>query len=180
IQVPKDLTVEMYPHYMERKDNYFTSTSILGSIFDEVCRWQITDMSGIKIRKLPCFDVEIPEHCKHKWSQLYLRYRGDMSSALSGDRSNSNEEANEVIKLYKQIFDDAINIEDGSKSITDIYNEALAVYHVTYDYAIKYGVEKCAFAWKVAGSVLVRFYAEKQYQKTLICSTSVLREIFGS
>ncbi|XP_045790333.1 probable RNA-dependent RNA polymerase 5 [Trifolium pratense] len=180
IQVPKDLIVEMYPHYMKR-DNSFTSTSILGSIFDEVCRWQITDVSGIEIRKLPCFDVEIPDDYKHKWSSLYIQYRQDMSTALNGKRPNSNEEANEVIKLYKKIFNDAINIVDGSKSITDIYNEALAVYHVIYDYAmVKKDVARCGFAWKVAGSVLVRYYAEKQYQKTLICSPAVLREIFGS
>ncbi|KAK2385873.1 RNA-dependent RNA polymerase family protein [Trifolium repens] len=74
-----------------------------------------------------------------------------------GDRSNSNEEANQVIKMYKQKFADEINIEDGSKSITDIYNEALAVYQVTYDYAFELkDVAKCAFAWKVAGPVLVR------------------------
>ncbi|MCI05580.1 putative RNA-dependent RNA polymerase 5-like, partial [Trifolium medium] len=109
------------------------------------------------IRKLPCFDVEIPDHYKHKWSRLYIQYRKDMSTALNGKRPNSNEEANEVIKLYKQIFNGAINIADGSKSITDIYNEALAVYHVIYDYAIaKKDVARCGFAWKVAGSVLVR------------------------
>ncbi|CAJ2649410.1 unnamed protein product [Trifolium pratense] len=170
IQVPMDLTAELYPHYMDR-NNSFTSTSILGSIFDEVCRWQITDISGIEIRKLPCFDVDIPGHFKHVWEKLYLEYSHIMS----------NEEANEVIKMYKKKFDDAINIENGSKGITDIYNEALAVYHVTYDNAIfKKDVGKCGFAWKVAGSVLVRFYAEKQNQKTLICSSSTLREIFGS
>ncbi|KAK2444191.1 RNA-dependent RNA polymerase family protein [Trifolium repens] len=180
IQVPEDLTADLYPHYMNRYDS-FGSTSILGSIFDEVCRCQITDMSGIEIRKLPCFDVDIPEHFKHKWGELYCQYRHNMRNALNGDLSNSNVEANEVIKMYKQKFDDAINIEDGSKGITDIYNEALAVYHVTYDYAIlKKDVGKCGFAWKVAGSVLVRFYAEKQNQKTLTCSSSALREIFGS
>lgn len=83
--------------------------------------------------------------------------------------------------FFLQKFDDAINVEDGSKGITDIYNEALAVYHVTYDYAIfKKDVGKCGFAWKVAGSVLVRFYAEKQNQKPLICSSCALLEIFGS
>jgi RNA-dependent RNA polymerase len=161
------------------KESSFTSTSILGSIYDEVCRWQTADMSGNEIRKLPCFEVEIPDHCMLKWGELYEQYRKDMRNALSGGRSNSNEEANEVIKMYKQKFDDEINVENGSKSITDIYNEALAVYHVTYDYAKNNGVAKCAFAWKVAGPVLVRYYAEKQYQKTVTCSPSVLREIFG-
>lgn len=55
------------------------------------------------------------------------------------------------------------------------------MYHITYDYAIFIkDVGKCGFAWKVAGSVLVRFYAEKQNPKTLICSSSALREILGS
>jgi hypothetical protein len=57
-----------------------------------------------EIRKLPCFDVEIPEPCKHKWRRLYIQYRQDMSKALSDvDRPNSNEEANQVIKMYKQV-----------------------------------------------------------------------------
>lgn len=80
-----------------------------------------------------------------------------------------------------QKFDNEANIEDRSKNISDIYNEALALYHVNYDYAIeKKEVSRCGFVWKVAGSVLIRFYAEQQYQKSLICNPSVLREIFGS
>lgn len=80
-----------------------------------------------------------------------------------------------------QKFDDDANIEDLSKNISDIYNEALALYHVAYDYAIQVkDVARCGFVWKVAGSVLIRFYAEQQYQKTLICNPFVLREIFGS
>ncbi|GAU22806.1 hypothetical protein TSUD_142460, partial [Trifolium subterraneum] len=162
IQVPEDLVVEMYPHYMERDNKSFTSTSILANSFKGFNLFLLIYVPS-EIRKLPCFDVEIPEHCKHKWSELYKQYRQDMSSALSGGPSNLNEEANEVIKMYKKKFDDDNNIEDGSKSIIDIYNEALAVYHVTYDYANKVtydyadknGVAKCAFAWKVAGSVLV-------------------------
>jgi hypothetical protein len=56
-----------------------------------------------EIRKLPCFEVEIPDHCMLKWGELYEQYRKDMRNALSGGRSNSNEEANEVIKMYKQV-----------------------------------------------------------------------------
>jgi len=80
-----------------------------------------------------------------------------------------------------QKFDAVANFEDHSKNISEIYNEALAVYHVTYDYAIESNdVAKCAFAWKVAGSVLIRFYTEKHHLKTLPCNPFVLREIFGS
>lgn len=45
MQVPEDLAVEMFPHYMER-DRSFTSKSILGLIYDEVGRWQHEDLSG--------------------------------------------------------------------------------------------------------------------------------------
>lgn len=179
MKIPSNLNVEMFPHYMERNIS-FTSTSILGSIYDEVCRWQTTDMSGIKIIKLPCFDVEVPMLYTRKWGEWYAQYRDDMSIALR-DPSKPNEEAAEVIKIYKQKFDAVANFEDYSKNISEIYNEALAVYHVTYDYAIQLeDVRKCAFAWKVAGSVLIRFYAEKHHLKTLPCNPFVLREIFGS
>lgn len=68
---------------------------------------------------------------------------------------------------------------DSPKSISDIYNEALAVYHVTYDYAIgRNEIQKCGFAWKVAGSALTCLSAIKQNQKAF--APSVLREIFGS
>ncbi|XP_058722361.1 probable RNA-dependent RNA polymerase 5 isoform X2 [Vicia villosa] len=180
IQVPNDLTAEIYPHYMERTGS-FTSTSILGLIFDEVYRWQTTDTSGNEIRKLPCFDVEIPTHCKKKWEALYKEYRKDMSIACSDTSESKTEDADQVNKIYKQKFDDYANIEDRSKNTSDIYNEALALYHVNYDYAIeKNEVSRCGFVWKVAGSVLIRFYAEQQYQKSLMCNPSVLREIFGS
>ncbi|XP_039690970.1 probable RNA-dependent RNA polymerase 5 isoform X2 [Medicago truncatula] len=181
MKIPSNLNVEMFPHYMERNIS-FTSTSILGSIYDEVCRWQTTDMSGIVISKLPCFDVEIPMDRIEYWGKLHKQYRLDMSSALRDTSKKSNEEAAEVIKIYKQKFDAVANFEDHSKNISEIYNEALAVYNVTYDHAIKSNndVAKCAFAWKVAGSVLIRFYAEKHHLKTLPCNPFVLREIFGS
>lgn len=72
-------------------------------------------------------------------------------------------------------------MEDSPKNISDIYKEALAVYHVTYNFAILCkSVGKCGFAWKVAGSALMSLYAIKQNQRALTCAPSVLREIFGS
>ncbi|TKY44576.1 RNA-dependent RNA polymerase 5 [Spatholobus suberectus] len=170
----------MFPHYME-KDKSFTSTSILGLIYDEVGRWQTEDMSGEEIRKLPCFDVEIPPSCMERWETLYKEYRKDMTNALD-DTPEAKGKAAEVIRKYKEeLYGATAKMEDSQKNISDIYNEALAVYHVTYEYAMQTkSVRKCGFAWKVAGSALTSLYIMKQNHKTLKCAPSVLREIFGS
>lgn len=54
------------------------------------------------IRKLPCFDAEIPMDCMQKWEELYRNYREDMTNALK-DPLKANDEADEVIKMYKQV-----------------------------------------------------------------------------
>lgn len=72
-------------------------------------------------------------------------------------------------------------MEESTKNICDIFNEALAIYNVTYDFAIQEkSVNKCSFAWRVAGSALSRLYSIKQSQRALTCNPSVMREIFGS
>ncbi|KAE9600337.1 putative RNA-directed RNA polymerase [Lupinus albus] len=173
IHVPKDLAVEMFPHYME-KNKSFTSTSILGSIYDEVDRWQDEDLSRKEITKLPCFDVEIPVSYMEKWKALYEEYRKDMTNALNHN-SNTKDEAAQVIQIYQEKLSGAARTEDS------LYYEALAVYHVTYDYAIlRNDVKKCAFAWKVAGSTLTNIYIVQQNLNARVFNPSVLREIFGS
>lgn len=57
-----------------------------------------------EIRKLPCFDVEVPEPCLEKWKACYENYRAEMSLALQGDRECKNEAANQVIKKYKKVM----------------------------------------------------------------------------
>lgn len=70
---------------------------------------------------------------------------------------------------------DAPDLEESTKDTRVIYFEAIAIYHITYDYARDIlardiaagsarfgddaGVKKCAFAWKVAGSALYSFLA---------------------
>ena len=56
------------------------------------------------ISKLPFFDVEIPMERIETWGKLYKQYRDDMSSALRDTSKKSNEEAAEVIKIYKQVM----------------------------------------------------------------------------
>ncbi|KAG5059057.1 hypothetical protein JHK87_000086 [Glycine soja] len=179
VQVPNDLIAELFPHYME-KDKSFTSTSILGLIYDEVEIWLENDMVG-EIWKLPCFDVEVPPSCLEKWKTKYEEYRKDMTDALNlKDKSKSHEEAAEVNRKYKEEFyGPTLQMEGCLKSIGDIFNEALAVYNVSYEYAmLKKEVKRCGFAWKIAGSALTRLYIIKQNEKALNCDPSVVREIF--
>ncbi|KAG5087469.1 hypothetical protein AAZX31_01G008500 [Glycine max] len=179
VQVPNDLIAELFPHYME-KDKSFTSTSILGLIYDEVEIWLENDMVG-EIWKLPCFDVEVPPSCLEKWKTKYEEYRKDMTDALNlKDKSKSHEEAAEVNRKYKEEFyGPTLEMEGCLKSIGDIFNEALAVYNVSYEYAmLKKEVKRCGFAWKIAGSALTRLYIIKQNEKALNCDPSVVREIF--
>ncbi|KAK7272726.1 hypothetical protein RJT34_29523 [Clitoria ternatea] len=183
IQVPKDLAADLFPHYME-KDRSFTSTSILGLIYDKVGDWQTEeDKSGKEIRKLPCFDVErekLPPSCVQKWEAQYEEYRKEMCRVLK-DNPNQNDDADEVYKTYKRKLYDASEMEDSPKNIGDIFNEALALYCVSYDYAIRLQDRaKCGFAWKVAGSALTWLYAIKQNQRALNCAPSALHDIFGS
>ncbi|KAK7314414.1 hypothetical protein VNO77_32936 [Canavalia gladiata] len=179
LQVPDDLAVAMFPHYME-KDRSFTSTSILALIYDEVSRWQNNEHQSGKVSKLSCFDIEIPTSYMQKWETLYEKYRKDMTNALK-DKFKAKDEAAEVIRIYKEELYGAAKMEDSPKNTSDIYNEALAVYHVTYNYAIQMGsASYCAFAWKIAGSALTSLYTIKQNRKAVNCAPSVLREIFGS
>lgn len=49
-----------------------------------------------------------------------------------------------------------------SRKMEDIYNEALAIYHVSYEYAHRCAdVRKCGFAWKVAGEALCSYHEMK-------------------
>ncbi|KAI4350804.1 hypothetical protein L6164_005219 [Bauhinia variegata] len=138
VELPKDLKVEIFPHYMER-ENSFTSTSILGLIYDEVKKYQTKQLLDQDIRKLACFDVEIPPASLKLWESNYEEYRKDMSNALKKDSEVKKEAAEEVIKKYKQKLygDGATDLENSKRNIEDIHMEALALYNVTYDYAMR-------------------------------------------
>ncbi|GLT51696.1 hypothetical protein SLA2020_250890 [Shorea laevis] len=51
IEVPEELRVNVFPHYMKKKENSYKSTSILGKIFD----YGEEKFSQKEIKKLPCF-----------------------------------------------------------------------------------------------------------------------------
>ncbi|XP_054786888.1 probable RNA-dependent RNA polymerase 3 isoform X2 [Prosopis cineraria] len=170
VEVPKDLRAEIYPHYME-KDSSYTSTSILGLIYDEVNKCQYEDVKDIT--KLPILDAEIPESCLNMWRSYYGQYRSEMTAALNGSDSTGQSKA-AIYNKYREILYGASEPNKSRKSMEQVYNEALAVYHVAYDYAKSIeSVSKCGFVWKVAGPVLLQHYASKQDISAL------MREIFG-
>ena len=70
-------------------------------------------------------------------------------------------------------------MEQAQRPLDQIHKEAVAIYNISYDYAISIeDVNKCGFAWKVAGSALLSLYASEQGEKILSCAPSVLKELF--
>ncbi|KAB1214810.1 putative RNA-dependent RNA polymerase 5 [Morella rubra] len=161
------------------RENSFTSTSVLGSIYDTVSSYQAEDPSMKEVGKLPCFDVEVPKVCLDKWKELYDQYRQEMRTALQQGPEGKNEAADEVIKKYKMILYGAAEFEESKRVMEEIFNEALAIYHITYDYAKTRSASYCGFAWKVAGSALIQLYAKKGEGKDAIRALSDRREKGG-
>ncbi|XP_044463726.1 probable RNA-dependent RNA polymerase 5 isoform X2 [Mangifera indica] len=182
IEVPEELKAERFPCHMGKDASVsFKSKSVLGKICNTVKEYKGQEVSVENVWKLPYFnDDEVPDECKIKWKGLYDQYRKDMSLALENGGEGKDEAANEVIKKYKQILYEAAEFEQSRRNIQEIYDEALVIYNLAYDYAKRLGaVSRCGFAWKVAGSALCKFYAMKQGERTLLCLPSVLQEICG-
>ncbi|EYU40506.1 hypothetical protein MIMGU_mgv1a0199442mg, partial [Erythranthe guttata] len=130
------------------------SSSILGQIYDRVKAFKNESELTKEIWKLPCFDTPIPETYITDWKDRYENYRKEMTQILQSSYESKNDAAADLIKKYKQLLYDAPDMEESAKDTEVIYKEAIAIYHVTYDYATSHGVEKCSFAWRVAGSAL--------------------------
>ncbi|KAL0374399.1 UNVERIFIED_CONTAM: putative RNA-dependent RNA polymerase 5 [Sesamum radiatum] len=184
VSFPKELRPEMYPHHMERGPEYsYHSMSILGRIYDMIEEFKDEVVPKKEIWKLPCFDIPVPETYTEKWRSNYENYRREMAAALNSNNDSKKDAANDVIKKYKKLLYDAPDMEESSKDTTVIYKEALAIYHVTYDYAKSMDdIGKCSFAWKVGGSALCNLYAWKTAgpkEKPLTILPSVIREMLN-
>ncbi|XP_016454733.2 putative RNA-dependent RNA polymerase 3 isoform X2 [Nicotiana tabacum] len=179
VSIPHDLKANRFPHYMERGNPFsYHSTSILGQIYDYVDSYPDEDLCITEISKLPCFDVEIPDECTTLWRERYEEYKKDMTMAMNSGCEVKNSACNEVIKKYKKLLYGAPEFEQSVRKTEDIFNEALALYHVTYDNArITYSIEKCGFAWKVAGSALCRIHAMYQKENAFPILPSILQDI---
>ncbi|XP_022145050.1 probable RNA-dependent RNA polymerase 5 isoform X2 [Momordica charantia] len=179
IEVPKHLKAGTLPHFMERGKNSYTSTSILGQIFDTVNMYQ-EEVPNIEVQKLPCFEDQVPDDILMKWKFHYEMYRAEMKDAMQLDPDAKNVAAEATIKKYKEILYGAEELEGSPRWLEEVCKEALAIYHVTYDHAMSHGsVRYCSFAWRVAGSALFKLCARKQSERSFLCLPSVMREIFG-
>lgn len=80
-----------------------------------------------------------------------------------------------------QIMYGCDDFKETLRSMNDVHKDALALYHVCYDYAKSKGdVRKCNFVWKVAGHALCHFHAMKAKEKCMLyCLPSVLAKILN-
>lgn len=90
----------------------------------------------------------------------------------------------DVKKLkWMQLLYDAPEMEESKKNTEDIYKEALAIYHLTYEFAkSRDDIGKCKFAWSVAGTALCEVYAwgsAGSKERPFIVLPSVMREILN-
>ncbi|KAL6585997.1 hypothetical protein OROMI_002642 [Orobanche minor] len=181
VKVPEELKAEKSPHYMERSPELtFHSSSVLGQIYDTVVAYENEAVLQGDFLKLPCFNIPIPKEYVDMWNTRYENYRKEMEAAMGSGNESKNDAANEVIKKYKQLLYDAPDMEESAKNTQLIYEEAIAIYHVTYDYAINHGVKKCGFAWRVAGSALCNLCAWRlagPKEKPLTILPSVLHDL---
>ncbi|KZV15097.1 putative RNA-dependent RNA polymerase 3 [Dorcoceras hygrometricum] len=184
VDFPDYLKAEQFPHYMQRGAGFtYESFSILGQIYNRMEKSKDEASSTKEIWKLPCFDVQISEEYVNMWRTRYADYRKDMTKALKSGSETKDDAAEEVIRKYKQMLYDAPYFEESEKDMEQIYEEAVAIYHVTYDYAIRSNqVERCGFCWKVAGSALFNFYAGEvsgSKERPIVILPSVLRDILN-
>ncbi|XP_057247143.1 probable RNA-dependent RNA polymerase 3 isoform X2 [Beta vulgaris subsp. vulgaris] len=179
VTVPRELVADTYPHYMGRQpSSSYHSESVLGKIYDEAHEWAL-ETPSIPVWKLSLLDVEVPKKNLKTWQRLYKNYRVEMSAAVSnGDEELKRESCDKVIQKYKQILYEAADLESSSRAWVETRFDALAIYHVSYDYAMEIeDAKKCGFAWKVAGMALLKIFAEAQAEKPIACMPSVLQEV---
>ncbi|CAA0840415.1 Probable RNA-dependent RNA polymerase 5 [Striga hermonthica] len=183
VPVPDGLKVELFPHHMERDpDISYESGSVLGQIYKRVKEFKADTAQENGIWKLPCLDVPVPERYLDMWRARYENYRKEMSKALKSSEESKNYAANEVINKYKQLLYEASDMEESQKDSSVIYDEAIAIYNVTYDYAMSHGVKKCGFAWRVAGSALCSLCAWQlggPKERPVVILPSVLRDLLN-
>ncbi|KAJ1406073.1 putative RNA-dependent RNA polymerase 3 [Sesbania bispinosa] len=102
--------------------------------------------------------VHLPVAYMDMWKALHEQYKDDITTAFDNNY-NRKHEAAKVIQVYKEKLYGAAEIVYSTKNLIEIYNEVLALYHVTYGYAAKtQEVHECGFAWKVGGEALMRLY----------------------
>lgn len=162
VDFPKELKAELFPHHMERT-NMYASTSVLGLIYDAVEPRQTQTASTGDIWKRRNFkEAKVPFECLMLWKERYNDYRKEVCNAMKSDEF-TRASIDTIIQKYKQMLYGAKELTQSKREMNDIYDDALAIHHVVYDYANSVqDAGKCLFAWKVAGDALCKFHARKE------------------
>ncbi|KAJ1687513.1 hypothetical protein LUZ63_018903 [Rhynchospora breviuscula] len=198
VEVRNDLRVERYPHFMEKSSTMsnskgernsplsnskhdYNSTSILGLIYDKVQSFKVEKLHSTKFEMLPCLSVEVPENCMDKWRALYGNYLKEMREALGiQEKDMRNNRCQEIIDFYKKILYGAKEFKRRTRPEYEIEDEARAIYQIVYKKAQIDGVEKCGFAWRVAGEMLCKYYSSQEDDNDIFYgSFKVMHELFG-
>ncbi|KAF0915963.1 hypothetical protein E2562_000599 [Oryza meyeriana var. granulata] len=178
VNIPSDLKVKQYPHFMGRSSSYHSS-SILGKIYDRADGAKSVRSEPIRISLLPCFmERDAPPAIKNLWRHRYEEYLTD--SKLLCDKAVDKDERNmlfqELYEKYKHMLYDAPAFEETPRDLDDVFSEACVIYQIVYEKARSANdAARCCFAWKVAGRALCHFYALKNEGDTVVCSLPLLR-----
>ncbi|KAK8448414.1 hypothetical protein SEVIR_7G003552v4 [Setaria viridis] len=188
IKVDRELRVEKYPHFMEKKGfESYHSISILGRIFDETEKailQRSEDDKQIQITMLPFFtEVEAAPECISLWEYNYEEYLSKSRGLFDLDKEEKNEEFEKLYQSYKYLLYDAEEFEETSRDLSQVYMEACAIYRIVYERARSTkSISKCRFVWVVAGAALCHLYATKyaaqRGEKTVLCPLSVTRQLY--
>ncbi|XP_044975323.1 probable RNA-dependent RNA polymerase 3 isoform X3 [Hordeum vulgare subsp. vulgare] len=191
ITMPRHLRVAVYPHFMEGKGftRPYTSTSVLGKIYDKAKSHQPQTVHPINITPLTCFTEEVVDEERNLWGLRYDEYRRVSTSLLDCNHpiSKENKKARfrEMDQKYKQMLYDAAKPEESKKHPFAVYREACAIYQLVYEHAVRCRcddegrrVERCGFAWRVAGRALCEFYVIKRRCDRVVADIQVLRDAF--
>uniref|UniRef100_A0ACD5VZG3 Uncharacterized protein n=1 Tax=Avena sativa TaxID=4498 RepID=A0ACD5VZG3_AVESA len=171
INIPYDLIVREYPHFMDRKQCYH-SKSILGRIYDDAEKVQSENVGPIEISLDPRFK-EREGSAKYRgiWAHHYRQYLKESGPLINiQDKKEVDLKFKELYLKYKHMLYHAAEFEQTPRNLDDVFDEACAIYQIVYERARdekKPG--KCGFAWTVAGRVLCHFYAlETDGDKVLV------------
>ncbi|CAL5018322.1 unnamed protein product [Urochloa decumbens] len=188
INIDRDLRVEAYPHFMEKKGfASYHSMSILGRIYDETEKailQRFEDDKEIQMTMLPCFtEVEVTPECKSLWENHYLEYLGKARELFDLGKEEKNDEFEKLYQSYKHLLYGAEGFEETSRNLSQVFMEACAIYRIVYERAMPTrSISKCRFVWVVAGAALCHLYATKYAmqsgEKTVLCPLSVVRQLY--
>lgn len=176
VKLPRRLEPDCFPHFLKEiqtNRTYYTSTSILGQIYDMVVR--NVDGIGCKPEETIAYDPKFEygrfDRYMERWRGLLQQYNKDIKAAIK------NHEEDRVIAYYQEI------LQGTNKSITQMWEEASALYAVNHEHAVmtlrKGHLPSLHCALTVALEYLCGIYASNEERKPYTLSASAKEDIFG-